>query len=293
MKYDFRIVDVFSAQPFGGNQLAVLTDAAGLSAEQMQKIAREFNFAETTFVLPSETQGGHPPVRIFTPKAELPFAGHPTIGTAAVLVRQGLAAPGRVVLGLGVGPVEVEVVNNGSAFQAVLIRDGGPELRASNASAAQLAEALTLPPEAVVESFDASAGLPFTFVRLTDKEAVDRAKTNPGAWSRNLANSWTRGIYLFAGELKDGGRLYARMFAPALGVDEDPATGSACVALAGAAAARSGEIGGTFRLSIEQGVFMGRPSEIDASAEIEDGQVRSVRVGGGVSFFAAGSLDIA
>jgi trans-2,3-dihydro-3-hydroxyanthranilate isomerase len=292
MKYGFRIVDVFSDRPFGGNQLAVLTDARGLSDDQMQSIAREFNFAETTFVLPPEIEGGPPRVRIFTPRAELPFAGHPSIGTAAVLVREGLAPAGTVTLGLAVGPVAVDVAERGEAMEGVLIREGEAEVRPSDASAAQLAEALSLPADAVAESFDASAGLPFSFVRLVDEAAVDRAKIDRDAWERNLANAWTRGIYFFAGELGDGGRLHARMFAPVLGVDEDPATGSACVALAGAAAARSGIRDGAFRLAIRQGVLMGRPSAIDASAELAGGKVVSVRVGGGVSFFAAGQLEI-
>lgn len=290
MQVDFWIVDVFSTEPFGGNQLAVIPNAAGLSTAAMQKIAREFNFAETTFVLPPEDDTNTARVRIFTPKAELPFAGHPTIGTAAVLVEERLAPDGRFLLELGVGTVAVEAIRNHLDIEGTLVREGEPEIRDSEISLEQLANALRVPRELVQESFDASAGLPFCFVRLDSAATVDRAQLDLALWSDKIAKNWAPQLYIFAGELSDGAELYARMFAPGLGVDEDPATGSAAAALVGAAAARSNA--GSFSLSITQGVLIGRRSKIGASAEVRSGRVARVRVRGSTNFFAHGRLTL-
>lgn len=292
MKYKFHIVDVFSPVPFGGNQLAVLPDASGLSAEAMQSIAREFNFAESTFVLPPIDPANTARVRIFTPKTEMPFAGHPSVGTAAVLVQTKRARPGKLTLELGVGPVDVEVERSGSRTRGRLIREGPPELRSTDASLEQLAQVLNLERTDVIKSFDASAGVPFCFVHLTDRQAVDRARLDAAAWSRYLEQSWAPQVYFFAGDLKNGGDLYARMFAPGLGVAEDPATGAACVALIGATALRQKHASGTYQLSIVQGAAMGRPSELSASASIESGTIKSLTVGGFTAPIATGVIDV-
>jgi len=228
MKYPFHIVDVFSSTPFGGNQLAVLPDAAGISTEGMQKIAREFNFGETTFVLPKNDPANTRRVRIFTPRAELDFAGHPTVGTACALVMK----------------------------QHVGLSD------------------------------------PIRLTQLKSNEAIDRAAINRAAWAATLSRAWSPHVFFFAGNLRDGGKLYARMWAPALGVEEDPATGSACAALVGAMASKP-EFGGTaYRLSIQQGVSMGRRSEIEAEARKSGAVVTSVSVGGATAYIASGEIEV-
>jgi trans-2,3-dihydro-3-hydroxyanthranilate isomerase len=293
LRYKFLIVDVFSAEPFGGNQLAVLPEAAGITSEGMQRIAREFNFAETTFVLPPKDGANDARVRIFTPRAELPFAGHPTVGTASVLVLSGRAKAGALVLELGVGPLAVEVRQaSGQATWAAVTRLGQPEERPSLVTEAQVAEILGLKREDVRDCFDASVGLPFCFARLKDRASVDAARLDRHACIRQLSGGWASGVFLFAGRPANGGELYARMFAPALGIDEDPATGSACAALVGVLAARSGLADGEFELSITQGVAMGRRSDITASARLDDSQVASVSVGGFVTKIVEGEVDL-
>jgi trans-2,3-dihydro-3-hydroxyanthranilate isomerase len=295
MRYKFYIVDVFSPTPFRGNQLAVLPQAAGITAEGMQSIAREFNFAETTFVLPATDPTHTCRVRIFTPKAELPFAGHPTIGTACALVHGNHAGSGRdqdLLLEEGIGPVHVGVTARDGVVRGVLTLHTKPDQPPSAPGNGDLADLLSLPGSDVLASFFASAGVPFCFAHLRTPDAVDRAKIDRSVWSRVLAAAWSSNIFLFAGDLDGGTELYARMFAPALGIEEDPATGSACAALVGALAGRQNLPDGTFSLSILQGVAMGRRSEIQAAARTADGAVTSVSVGGATAFVAEGEIDV-
>ncbi len=296
MPHRFVIADVFTAQVFGGNQLAVFPDAQGLSDRALQALAREFNFAETTFVLPPRDARHACRVRIFTPRTELPFAGHPTVGTAAVLARLGLIeTPGgaaTVVFEEGIGPVAVEVRLRGAAtFTRFAIEkeiETGPSRPAPKAAAA----ALSLPEETVLEAWFASAGLPFCFIRLATKEAVDRAALDRTSWSANFSRAWSPNLFLFAGELAPGSRLYARMFAPAFGIEEDPATGSACAALAGRLAAGLADREGTFEWQIEQGVAMGRPSLIEAAADKRAGRTVRVTVGGATVLVGEGTMTV-
>jgi len=292
MSWRFHIVDVFTASAFAGNALAVLPDARGLTTAQMQAIAREFNFSETTFVFPDEASASRPRVRIFTPGAELDFAGHPTIGTACALVMHGcLGAPARLILEENVGPIAVDVERRDEVFYGALTLEAEIEMPSGAPSAADAAAALTVDPADVRQTFFAGVGLPFCFVELGSEAAVDRAVLDRPAWLRALAPSWSPHVFFFAGRLEDGGSLYARMFAPALGVEEDPATGSACAALVGALASRP-EVGdGDFRLSIRQGVAMGRPSTIEALARKRGGRVVSVAVAGAVSAVATGEIE--
>jgi len=242
----FVICDVFTEQAFGGNQLAVFPDARGLAEGAMQALAREFNFAETTFVLPPQDPRHFRRVRIFTPKVELPFAGHPTVGTAAVLATLGLSSTNEVVLEEGIGPVVVELELGGRAPFARLVLEKEAES----------------PPDTPARA------------------AVDRASLDRAAWSEHFARAWASSLYLFAGERAPGSRLYARMFAPAYGIEEDAASGSACAALAGRLAGRLSEREGTFTWRIDQGVAMGRPSLIEASAEKRAGRIARLKVGG-------------
>ena len=295
MKYTFHIVDVFSATPFGGNQLAVLPDAVGISADGMQKIAREFNFGETTFVLPKNDPANTCRVRIFTPRAELDFAGHPTVGTACALVmkqNESLSAPIRLILEENVGPVTVDVAQRNGEFHGMLTLSGKIEAPTEAPSPTDLAAVLSIQPAEVSQVFFAGVGVPFCFAQLSSSEVVDRAAINRAAWAATLSRAWSPHLFFFAGNLKDGGKLYARMCAPALGVEEDPATGSACAALVGAMASKPDFDGMAYRLSIRQGVSMGRRSEIEAEARKTGSVVTSVSVRGATAYIASGEIDV-
>jgi trans-2,3-dihydro-3-hydroxyanthranilate isomerase len=275
----FIIADVFTDQPFSGNQLAVFPDAQGLSERAMQAIAREFNFPESTFVLPGNR------VRIFTPKNEMAFAGHPTVGTAAVLAHLG-RIQGRVVLQEGIGPVPVELERRGALFHARFTIDTPVEMPAQRPARSAAAAALSLPESAVLDAWFASGGVKFCFVMLADKAAVDRAQLDRAAWTKHFQRAWASNLYLFSSE------PYARMFAPGLGIEEDPATGSAAVALAGVLAARQTAPDGIFTWSIDQGVAMGRPSRVEATAEKRGGKVVRVKVGGATVISAEGTMNV-
>ncbi len=289
MAHRFVIADVFTDQPFSGNQLAVFPDAQGLSDRAMQAIAREFNFAETTFVLPARDPRHAYRVRIFTPTTELPFAGHPTVGTAAVLARLGkVDVPTRIIFEEGIGPVPVEIESRGPHVYAQLTIEKPVEMPALLPERAAAAAALSLPAPAVLDTWFASAGVRFCFVRLEDRAAVDRATLDRAAWKTHFAQAWSPHLYFFAGESD----LYVRMFAPALGIEEDPATGSGAVALAGVLASRLPAADGAFTWRIDQGVAMGRASRLEASAEKHAGRVVRVKVGGATMLCAEGTMNV-
>jgi trans-2,3-dihydro-3-hydroxyanthranilate isomerase len=295
MKYAFQIVDVFSSTPFGGNQLAVLPDAVGISTEGMQKIAHEFNYGETTFVLPKNDPAKTCRVRIFTPRVELNFAGHPSVGTACALVMKqyaGLSAPVRLILEENVGPVTVDVDYRNGGFHGTLTLSGKIESPTGAPSPSELAAVLSVEPAEVNQVFFASSGVPFCFAQLTSNEVVDRAVMNRAAWAATLSRAWSPQIYFFAGDLRDGGKLYARMWAPAMGIEEDSATGAACAALVGVMASKHDFGGTTYRLSIQQGVSMGRRSEIEAEAHKSGHVVTSVSVGGAAAYIASGEIEV-
>ena len=295
MKYTFHIVDIFSSTPFGGNQLAVLPDASSISTEGMQKIAREFNFGETTFVLPKKDPANTCRVRIFTPRAELDFAGAPSVGTACALVMKQhvrLSDPVQLILEENVGLVTVDVAQRNGVFHGTLTLSGKVEAPTGAPSPTELAAVLSVDPAAVSQVFFAGVGVPFCFVQLTSNEVVDRAAMNRAAWAATLSRAWSPHIFFFAGDLRDGGKPYARMWAPALGIEEDPATGAACAALVGVMASKH-DFGGTaYRLSIQQGVSMGRRSEIEAEARKSDGVVTAVSVDGATAYVASGEIDV-
>ena len=290
MGFDFSLVDVFSDQPFGGNQLAVFPDAAGIADETMQRLAREFNFSETTFVLPPSDPSFTHRVRIFTPRQELPFAGHPTVGTAAVLasVSDDGAAEQRFVFEEGIGPVTVTVDGPAIRFRLRLPRY---ETTGETPPAAAIAKALTLPEDAIIESWYGGVGLRFCFVRLADRELVDRAVLDKAAWTGGIAGNWSSHLYFFAAD-DQGSDLYARFFAPDVGVDEDPATGSACASLAASLAHQAAEQDGTYHFQIAQGVAMGRPSTLEGTAHKKDGQITEVAVGGRATIVGNGTMTL-
>src|SRR3979409_790492 len=213
MKYTFHIVDVFSSTPFGGNQLAVLPDAAGISTEGMQKIAREFNFGETTFILPKNDPANTWRVRIFTPRVELDVAGHPSVGTACALVMKQhvrLRDPVRLILEENVGPVTVDGGRRQRGFHGTLTLSGKIEAPSGAPSPADLAAVLSIEPAEVSQVFFAGVGVPLCFAQLKSNEAVDRAAINRSAWAATLSRAWSPHIFFFAGNLQDGGESSAR-----------------------------------------------------------------------------------
>jgi trans-2,3-dihydro-3-hydroxyanthranilate isomerase len=292
MKYRFYILDVFSRTAFGGNQLAVLPDARGLSADGMQKVAREFNFSETAYVFPPTNETATARVRIFTPNAEVDFAGHPTVGTACALHYSGHTDSESVILEENVGRIPVRISNKEGVLYGTLTSDAPLEHPADSPPIASLAAVLSLDGDDVLDGFFAGMGLNFCFAHLASREAVDRASIDKLAWGRLLSDARSSDIFFFAGELNSGAEIYARMFAPAHGIEEDPATGSAVAALVGVTGLRSGIRSGTVELAVTQGVKIGRTSRMDAAARLRDGKVVSVDVGGPAVLTATGEIEV-
>ncbi|HEY0972490.1 MAG TPA: PhzF family phenazine biosynthesis protein [Gemmatimonadales bacterium] len=302
MHYHYLTCDVFTDRRFGGNQLAVLTDARGLSPEQMLAIAREFNYSETTFVLPPEREGDTRRVRIFTPGGEVPFAGHPTVGTAHALVASGIVpATGdetRIVLGEMVGPVPVLVRSeNGRPVFAQLSVAQLPTEETPIVDAGEIADILSLREDDLVGGDwtprVASCGLPFLIVPVRDRGAIIRARVRMELWEKLLRGSTSSEIMVLA---MDGETpaidVRARVFVPGLNVPEDPATGSACAALGGYLAARTPRDNATLRWTVAQGVEMGRPSRIEVEADKEGGNITAVRVGGSTVMVCEGKMMV-
>ncbi|NBE52753.1 PhzF family phenazine biosynthesis protein [Streptomyces boluensis] len=292
MEYEFVLADVFTEQPFGGNQLAVFPDARGLSGTTMQALAKEFNFSETAFACPLADPDSYR-LRIFTPHLELPFAGHPTIGSASVLAAGGhgrlRAEERRMTFEEGIGPVTVDVRGTFSRL-AVPAPYEAPSHRPPVETVAQ---ALSLTGEDVLECWYGGAGLPFCYVQLASADAVDRAVLDKAVWAAGLADGYSPHLYVFAGEFRSSSStLYARAFVPAVGVDEDSATGSAGAGLIGSLTRRSALSDGDHMLRIRQGSRMGRPSLIEAGARTEGGQLVALTVGGFTTVVGRGTITV-
>lgn len=282
MPYSYVIADVFTDHAYGGNPLAVVTDAEGLDARQMQAIAKEFNLSETTFVTPGRAPGSFA-VRIFTPGAELPFAGHPIVGTAVVLQSLGRTAPDGTVFELAVGPVRVDLAPGRATF----FREGPPELTAVPLPDAQIAALIGAERLAGVP-MQAGYGTTFLMVPLADRAAVAAARLRRELWEAAAPALVSRGLYVHAvlGAADGVTQVHARMFAPGLGVGEDPATGSAAAGLTGWLPGPDG----LHRIAIAQGVEMGRPSLIHATATRAGGAVTGISIGGGAVVVGEGRL---
>jgi trans-2,3-dihydro-3-hydroxyanthranilate isomerase len=298
MKYSYYICDVFTDTRFGGNQLAVLPDARGLDDGQMQQIAREFNFSESTFVFPA-TEGHTRNVRIFTPAREVPFAGHPNIGTAFVLATAGeleeIGESMEIVFEekAGLVPISIHKTDKGAI---------GCELKAPQSfslgrelSVETVAEAVCLYASEIVTDrhspIIASVGLPFLMVELTDRSALQKAGINPIGFERIAELGIMPDIHLYV-RSDDEFDIRARMFAPHDGVPEDPATGSANCALAGLLAHYDGSSSGNFEWRIAQGVEMGRPSLLQARAEKQADEVVSTWIGGSCVMVSEGFIYV-
>lgn len=298
--HSFVTTDVFTSQRFGGNQLAVFPHGERIAADLMPRIAREFNFSETTFVLPPDDAAHTRRVRIFTPDRELPFAGHPTVGTAVVLAHLGeIALTGddtHIVFEEGVGPVPVRIRRSaGGADYAQLSAAKLPEFGPPPPKANDLARMLSLEPGDVIEgefsSQAVSCGLPYLFIPVRDRKTLARARVRLDDLERVLKGYWTTEVFVFGADPElPGSDLRARMFAPTLGVTEDPATGSACAAFGGYLAARDKRKEGTLRWIVEQGFEMGRPSLLEVEVDKKGGNVTAVRVGGNAVIVTRGEL---
>lgn len=294
MRYQFLTVDVFTDRIFGGNPLAVLPDARGLNADQMQRIAAEFNLSETTFVLPPENPAHTRRVRIFVPTSELPFAGHPTVGTAFVLAAIGEVKAERIVFAEGVGPVPVNIrYQAGRPVFSQLVAAKIPEFGPDPPPAAEVAAALSLTPADIVTgglgTRGISAGLPFLAVPLVSLDALARARVDSERWRRTFGSWWSQQVYMFH---RMDGRIRARMYAPSFGIPEDPATGSAAAAFAGYLFEADGRPSGSLKWTIEQGVEMGRPSLLEVEADASGGRLIEVRVGGASVLVTEGTIEV-
>lgn len=288
MRLHFLQLDVFTRQPFGGNQLAVFTDARGLTTEQMQTLTREMNYSESTFLLPPELPSCAMKVRIFTPGMEMPMAGHPTVGTTAAIVMRGLVdlpADGVLMLELNIGPVKVEVERRDGGAPFVWMNHYPPVFTPSPALHAAAAEAMGL----AVEDLDTdlpleivSTGVPYLFVPVLTLEGIGRAQSEPNALSRLFTSSEPVSVGLFTREVTDSSATFhARMFSPHLdGITEDPATGSMAAPFGAYAAKYRLLPDAPFnRFMIEQGIEMQRPSQIMVEVAREDPDYR-IRIGG-------------
>jgi trans-2,3-dihydro-3-hydroxyanthranilate isomerase len=297
MRYRFLTCDVFTDRRFGGNQLAVFPQASGLSDAQMQQIAREFNFSETTFVLPSTT-GCTRRVRIFTPTAEIPFAGHPNVGTAFVLATIGelgeVKDQSTVTFEEKAGTVPVVIQRHAAGLRCVLSAPK-PLSIGKALDPALVAAALSVAPEDIVTTAHppqvASVGLPFVFAEVRDAAVVKKARLNMNGFDALKAEGVHPDI-LFYARTSDDFDVRARMFAPLDGVMEDPATGSANCALGAMLAGYDARRDGTVGYRIAQGVEMGRPSVLFAEADKQAGNVVAARIGGDSVMVTEGELRL-
>jgi trans-2,3-dihydro-3-hydroxyanthranilate isomerase len=297
--YPLIQVDVFTDRIFGGNQLAVFPAPAGLSEAEMQAIAREMNFSETTFVFEPTRPDALARVRIFTGTRELPFAGHPTLGTAWVLANQGRVPAGHAEFALEerIGPVAVRLEGDLAAPSTIWMSHRPAEFGPPLANRAEVAEALCLTTEDLLVDQPlvvGSTGVPFLYVPLSTPEAVDRVVANMRALGQ-AAPGDQLGVFVFAPDPDRGpGRVYSRMFAgDTLGITEDAATGGASGALGAYVAERRlvepGEKGEIVSL---QGNRMGRPSAVRIRLELRQGRAAAIQVGGSVVPVLEGTLTL-
>ncbi len=295
MQRRFATLDVFTQRRFAGNPLAVVLDAGGLDTAAMQGIAREFNHPETVFVLPPQAQPHRARLRIFTPARELPFAGHPTVGTAVLLALQdGSAQGGEMVLEENIGPVRCVIESTGADHGR--IRFALPQLPTESAPVPDdkaLAAALSLAPADI--GFERhrpsrwSVGNPFAFVPVAGLAAMARARPNPASFDATFDGI---GAFLYCRETAESEHdFHARMFAPHLGIAEDPATGSAAAAFAGVIARHAGLPDGENVLGIEQGYEMGRPSLIRLAMTVHGGKLTAAAIGGDAVLVTQGRLE--
>ena len=299
MQRRYITVDVFTDRAFGGNPLAVVLDAGGLSTAQMQAIAAEFNYSETTFVLPPRDPAHDAQVRIFTVNRELPFAGHPNVGTAFVLAAQAPKPPARLLFEEQAGIVAVEILQqHGSAVGAELTAPQ-PLTKLTEVSAGEAAACISLRTADIISDGHAprvaSVGLPFLMVEVASRDALRRAKPGAAGFAQTFPRVGSDAVYFYTRDVPsvEACDLQARMFHPgSSGLSEDPATGSATVAAAALLADLSSEREGELKLRIGQGVDMNRPSLLLTRVVKQNGAIVSAHVGGGCVLMMEGTFRL-
>ncbi|SMH46631.1 PhzF family phenazine biosynthesis protein [Mesorhizobium australicum] len=297
----YLLLDVFAGTALEGNPLAVVLDAEGLDAARMQAITREFNLSETVFVLRPENAAHAARIRIFCPEYEMPFAGHPTVGTAVALWRERGHGDGEIlVLEENIGPVRCIVSGGeGAAFAEFDV----PQLSAAlpfTPDPARIAAALGL--DASDIGFDAhapgawSAGVPYVTVPVKGLDAIGRVRFDPHAWSAFApakGDNARASAYVYCRETAlSGSSFHARMFVAASPSYEDPATGSAAAAFVGAVVANERPGDGSREIWIEQGMEMGRPSRIRLEIDVEGGKATAARIGGEAVIVGRGEIYV-
>ena len=304
IKLRYHLVDVFTDRQFGGNPLAVFTNVRGISAETMQAIAKELNLSETTFVLPPKDARNDYHVRIFTPGQELPMAGHPTVGTTYVLARERMITRGadstetEIKLEEGVGTIPVRIEWSGGEARFIEMRQPRPTFGPRVEDLRAVAEMLSVEPEEIAETNlpleVVSCGVPFLYVPLNSLRAVQNIKFRVDVWESKLKTVVPPEVFVFTREVEfAGSTVHSRMFAPDLGIWEDPATGGASGPL-GCYLVRYGVVSGEgwIEITSEQGIEMGRPSFIKIRIAREGEEITDVRVGGECRFMGEGYLEI-
>ncbi len=300
MQRRYITVDVFTDRAFGGNPLAVVLDTGGLSTAQMQSIASEFNYSETTFVLPPQDLTHDAQVRIFTVNYEIPFAGHPNIGTAFVLATQASKLPTRLKFEEKAGLVPVEILTEEDRVVGAELTAPQPLRRLTPFGAEQAAACVSLtaadirtdrhPPQIV------SVGLPFLVVEVASRDALRRARPDASASARTFPCDGSDAVYFYTRDVPSAEvcDLQARMFHPgSSGLSEDPATGSATVAAAALLADLASERDGELKLRIGQGVDMNRPSLLLTRVVKQNGAIVSAHVGGACVQMMEGTFRLA
>lgn len=301
MRLDFVTVDVFTGEQFAGNPLAVVRNAEGLLTRQMQAIAAEFNLSETTFVLPPKDPAHTAEVRIFTPRSEMPFAGHPNVGTAFVLACAG-ASYGKAITG-----DQVIFEEKAGLVPIALVKDSGVVVGARLASPQPLAVGMEVAPDLIASACGipvgevatvnhrpciASCGAAFILAELKSRAALAATHANADVFHRDVSRLPATSILVYAHVDEDDVDIRARMFAPQHGIPEDPATGSANVALIGLLASLRPESDLMLTKRIVQGFEMGRPSLLEAAAEKHEGSVTATFIGGRCVPVMSGSIDL-
>ncbi|MGE3065808.1 MAG: PhzF family phenazine biosynthesis protein [Hyphomicrobiaceae bacterium] len=300
MRLTYHVLDVFTEERFGGNPLAVVLGADALDGKQMQTIAREFNLSETVFVLKAQNPAHSARVRIFTPATELPFAGHPTVGTAVLLESLRQPADGGrnsiVVLEERIGAVRIGVTSREGQIFAEFDAPKLPEETGALAPPDRLAAALGLIPGEVGfenhKPMRLMLGPTFAFVPVSTLAAMEKAHVTQH-WESVLGGQGLNGAFLYCRQtVHSYAAFHARMFAPEFGIAEDPATGSACAAFAGAIHRFDRLPDGLHKRVVEQGLEMGRPSFITISMEVKNTRLEAVRIGGHAVRIAEGTIEV-
>ncbi|KOF08767.1 phenazine biosynthesis protein PhzF [Planococcus glaciei] len=289
---NYELIDVFTNNPFGGNQLAVFHDEIELPTETMQKIAGELNLSETVFIRPPKNPDNQKSLRIFTPKVELPMAGHPTVGASFVLADKGLipTEPGQNhwILEEQIGEIPVTVYKEGTAISKVEMTQPLPVFGSQFQKPGLVADLLSLSPKDLDHRFpiqSVSSGVPFLFIPVRTLAAMKDINFRVDIWERQFSkNPYTQHIFVFTMQTEEKhSTVHSRMFAPAMGIQEDPATGAAGGPL-GAYLVEHGVIppskDGNYTIRNEQGFEIQRPSYIDISLTKTGSRISDVKIGG-------------